>query len=98
MRAIVCLFFFLISFSVVAQNLRSGGVLKPEQANMDIRHYTIALDVDPVQKTIDGYTEIELNLLQPSNILVFDLWHGLTVKDILVNGEKQSFTHSKDVI
>jgi hypothetical protein len=35
---------------------------------MDIRHYTIALDVDPVQKTINGYTEITLNLLEPSNI------------------------------
>ena len=37
----------LISLNTYAQNLKSGGVLKPEQAIMDIRHYTVALDVRP---------------------------------------------------
>jgi aminopeptidase N len=63
---------------------------------MDIRHYTVALDVDPVQKAINGYTEIDLNLSKPSNVLLFDFWHGLTVKDILVNGKKENFTHGDD--
>jgi aminopeptidase N len=82
--------------SAAAQNLRSGGVLKPEQAIMDIRHYTIALDVDPVQKTINGYTELRLNLLKPATSLLFDFWHGLTIGDVWVNGKKQSFTHSNN--
>ena len=88
--------FVFASISVYAQDLKSGGVLKPEQAIMDIRHYTVALDVDPTQKYINGYTEIDLNLSQPSNVLLFDFWHGLTVKEILVNGKKESFTHGKD--
>src|SRR5690242_4082854 len=46
---ILLLFTTAIAYS---QNLKSGGKLKPEQAIMDIRHYTIALDVDPQQKFI----------------------------------------------
>jgi aminopeptidase N len=92
-------FFFLISILAAdaqAQNLRSGGKLKPEQANMDIRHYTVALDVDPTQKTINGYTVINLNLLQPAGSLIFDLWHGLTIKQVWVNGKPAAYTHSND--
>ena len=64
MRNLLLLFSTIISFTAEAQNLKSGGKLKPEQAIMDIRHYTVALDVDTEQKTINGYTEIDLNLLQ----------------------------------
>lgn len=96
MRFISFIFLLAVSFALHSQNLKSGGVLKPEQAIMDIRHYTIALDVDPVQKTINGYTEIDLNLLKPSAVLLFDLWHGLTVSKIWVNGKEQSFLHGKD--
>jgi aminopeptidase N len=96
MRHILIILLSIITPNLFAQNLKSGGVLKPEQAIMDIRHYTIALDVDPEQKTINGYTEITLNLLEPSNILLFDFWHGLTIKNITVNGKKQPYIHSTD--
>ena len=89
-------YFLIISTIASAQNLKSGGVLKPEQAIMDIRHYTVALDVDPTQKTINGYTEIDLNLSEGTNVLLFDFWHGLTVKEIFVNGIKENFTHGND--
>ena len=70
-----------------AQNLRSGGLLKPEQAIMDIRHYTLALEVDPVSRSIDGYAEIDLRLSSSTNLLLLDLWHGLTVRQVVVNGK-----------
>ena len=82
MRNKLLLLCTIIAFTAEAQNLKSGGKLKPEQAIMDIRHYTVALDVDPEQKTINGYTEIDLNLLQPTGSLLFDLWHGLTIKQV----------------
>lgn len=96
MRVFVFFICHFVCQAVFAQNLKSGGRLKPEQAIMDIRHYTVALDVDPVQKSINGYTEIELNLLKPSNALLFDLWHGLSVSKVWVNGKEQTFEHSKD--
>ncbi|MBX2916460.1 MAG: M1 family metallopeptidase [Cyclobacteriaceae bacterium] len=86
----------LIPIFATGQNLRSGGPLKPEQAIMDIRHYTIALQVDPAAKTIKGYTEIEINLSTTSPVLVLDLWHGLTVTQIWVNGRKEEFAHTQN--
>jgi aminopeptidase N len=96
MHKLAFLFICLIAAQAQAQNLKSGGKLKPEQANMDIRHYTVALDVDPAQKTINGYTVINLNLLQPAGSLIFDLWHGLTIKQVWVNGKTAAFTHTQD--
>jgi len=91
--------FILLSLSAAGgfgQNLRSGGALKPEQANMDIRHYTISLDVDPVQKSIKGFTEIQLLLNAPASVMLLDLWHGLRVEEVRVDGTKVAFTHGED--
>ncbi len=96
MRHLIVLLAVFISCTLTAQNLKSGGRLKPEQAIMDIRHYTVALTVNPSAKTIEGYTEIELQLLEPSNTLLFDLWHGLTISKVWVNGKDQVFTHTPD--
>jgi aminopeptidase N len=95
MRQLILLVLFCSTFVASAQNLRSGGVLKPEQANMDIRHYAIALDVDPVRKTINGSTEIRLNLLQPSRQLLFDLSQKLSISQVWVNGKKALSTIQK---
>lgn len=96
MRSFFLLSFLFSSILTSAQNLKSGGRLKPEQAIMDIRHYTIALDVDPVKKTIAGYTETDLNLAEPSAVLLFDLWHEMKVTKIWVNGKETPYTHSPD--
>jgi aminopeptidase N len=88
----------LFSFSAFAQNLKSGGKLKPEQAIMDIRHYAITLDVNPDQKTINGFTEIDLILSQSTDVLLFDLVNLLKVDKAIVNGKEQKFTHENDLI
>ena len=92
------LLFFLLCTSIVglAQNLRSGGELKPEQAIMDIRHYTVALEVDPEAKSIKGNTEIDLILASASPVLLLDLWHGMKVEQVTVNGKKETFNHSEN--
>lgn len=95
------LFFIALiaSLSASAQNLRSGGALKPEQAIMDIRHYTIALSVDPVQQSINGYTTVTLKLTSPSPVIVLDFWHGLTTEKVTVNNKPATFDHSdKDIL
>lgn len=98
MRSLFLILIMMLSYPLFSQNLRSGGKLKPEQAIMDIRHYTLALDVDPEQKTINGSTEIDLILSQSSSLLLLDLWNGLTIKQVLVNGKPENFTHLDDLI
>jgi aminopeptidase N len=93
MRKLAWLLLTAISLSTYSQNLKSGGHLKPEQAIMDIRHYTVALTVNPETKSIDGYTEIDLVLSQPSPVLLFDLTDVLQVKKAWVNGKEVKLEH-----
>src|SRR5258706_3384856 len=65
---------------------------------MDIRHYTIALDVDIAQKNISGYTTIDIDMQQPTHVLLFDLIDSFNIKSIQVNGKKQSFNYANNLI
>jgi aminopeptidase N len=99
MQKAILLFILLTGGQLYAQqHLTSGGKLKPEQAIMDIRHYTIALDVNFDQKSIDGYTTIDVIMAQPTRVLLFDLLDSLDVKQVLVNDKKEAFTHKNDMI
>ena len=89
---------FIFISSNAQQKLTSGGKLKPEQAIMDIRHYTIALDLDIPQQRISGYIIIDVNMLQPAKVLLFDLLDSFNIHRISVNGKQQAFTYSNNMI
>ena len=78
--------------------LTSGGKLKPLQAIIDIRHYSIVLDVDINNKSISGYTEVDLNLSKSSDTILLDLVHVYTVQKINVNGKPVNFSQKDDFI
>ena len=78
--------------------MSSGGKLNPLQAIMDIRHYTISLDVDITNKKIAGSTEIELLLSKKTDTLLFDLVYLLDVFNIKVNNKPVAFEHKNDKI
>lgn len=96
---IMTLCFFIVKLKAQdSSSITSGGKLKPLQAIMDVRHYTIVLDVDISQKAIDGYAEIELNLSSATDTLLFDFVHTLQVKKILVDNSEQNFSLNDDKI
>ena len=97
--------FFLCFFAknAMAQNrdisyMSSGGKLHPLQANMDIRHYTIILDVDIDKKTIFGSTEIDMILSKPSDTILLDLVYLLKIEKVKANDKPVNFQHVKDKI
>ncbi len=98
MQKVVICFFLLFVSRIHAQELTSGGKLKPEQAIMDVRHYTIALNVDFNQRSIDGYTIIDVIMAEPTHVLLFDLLDSLNVKQVLVNNKKQPFIYKDNLI
>ncbi|OOQ57056.1 gluzincin family metallopeptidase [Mucilaginibacter pedocola] len=103
-RRLLLFFAFVIASTVsFAQNrdisyMAAGGKLRPLQAIMDIRHYTLSLDVDIPKKSIDGYAEISLILSKPTDTLLFDLVHLLDVHSIMVDKGKATFEHKGDSI
>ena len=78
--------------------MTSGGKLNPLQAIMDIRHYTLNLNVDPINKTIKGNVEIILNLSKPTDTLLIDLVHLMLVEKIKVNNGPVAFSQKDDKI
>jgi len=84
--------------SYAQQTFTSGGKLKLEQAIMDVRHYTIALNVDFNQRSIDGYTIIDVIMAQPTKVLLFDLLDSLGVREVLVNNRKQPFEYKDNLV
>ena len=98
MRTVIVLLFVLFSGTTSAQKLTSGGKLRPEQAIMDIRHYTLDLQVDIDNKSISGSNEIDFVLSQPAPVLLFDLMNDFTVQKVWVNNKEAAFTHSNALI
>ena len=82
-----------------AQNLKSGGKLKPEQAIMDIRHYTITLRCRSGNRNpLMAIRKSVLFLSQPTQVLLFDLVDLLKVEKVWVNKKEQSFTHENNQV
>ncbi len=78
--------------------MSSGGKLNPLQANMDIRHYTLSLDVDIANESIAGYVTIDFILQQPTDTVLFDLVHFLNVTKISSGKKNETFFRDRDFI
>jgi aminopeptidase N len=89
---------YLLALGFGAQAQTSGGKLKPEQAIMDVRHYTVALNMDFAKKNIDGSTVIDVIMAQPTKVLILDLMDSLHVSAVSVNGKKEAFDHKNGLI
>jgi len=97
-KILLFLLFITATIAVNAQELTNGGKLDPRQAIMDVRHYTISLNVDFSQKSIDGFTTIDVIMAQPTNVLLFNLLDSLNVSKVLVNNKVQQFEYKDNKI
>jgi aminopeptidase N len=92
MRSLTCwLTLLFICPAVMAQRPSYGGKLGPEQANMDVRHYTIDLNLDIPDRSVEGYTIIRCNLRQPAGTMIFDLMDSFHIRQLLVNDKPAVF-------
>lgn len=103
MKYILNLLLLCFTITLTAQErdisyMSSGGKLKSLQANMDIRHYTLALDIDIANQSINGYTEIDLVLSNPTDTILFDLVHFLNISRISAGKKDKNFYRDKDLI
>lgn len=78
--------------------ITSGGVINPLQANMDIRHYTLELDVDIENQAISGHCEAKIILAENTNTILFDLVHVFNVTKVTVNAKPVTFEQKDDKI
>ena len=100
-KCILFLVILLCSHDAISQDpdiskMSSGGKLNPLQAIMDIRHYTINLDVDIEHQSINGNAEIQLNLSQQTDTLLLNLLQSMVVTKIKVNNSHVEYIHQND--
>jgi aminopeptidase N len=93
MRSLTCWLLLLTALAVHAQRPSYGGKLKPEQANIDVRHYTIDLNLDIPGRSVEGFTIIRCNLKESATGLLFDLMDSFKVAKVTVNDKPAVFTH-----
>ncbi|MFM9838752.1 MAG: M1 family metallopeptidase [Cyclobacteriaceae bacterium] len=92
------LFFSICLHAQDIQSWNSGGKLNPLQANMDIRHYTLSLDVDIANQTITGFVETDLLLVHQADTILFDLIDRFEVKKVMVGKQMVNFSRKDDKI
>ena len=92
MRLLLFTMILLIHGYSYGQRPAYGGKLKPEQANIDVRHYTIDINVDIPGQRIDGVTTIRFLIKEPASVLLFDLMDSFVVKQLWVNDKPAVFT------
>jgi aminopeptidase N len=108
-KSVLFIFFLFTSLLSISQNndninsrdlsyLTTGGKLLPLQAIIDIRHYSIVVDVDIANKSIKASTEVSLNLSEKTDTILLDLIHLYTVTKIKVNNKTVSFKQHDDKI
>jgi aminopeptidase N len=68
----------------------SGGVLIPEQACYDVRHYELRLRVDPERESIAGELTMRAVATAASDTVVLDLDHALAVERVEFAGKPVS--------
>ena len=78
--------------------MSSGGKLNPIQANMDIRHYTLVLDVDISNQSIAGSVTVDFILEKPADTVLFDLVHFMEVTKISSSKKNIPFYRDGDFI
>ncbi|MEO7802575.1 MAG: M1 family metallopeptidase [Ginsengibacter sp.] len=98
MKSSCTLLFCLLSVMAIAQIPSSGGKIKPAQANIDVKHYKISVDLDVDNHTIKGNTVIKFNVLKPTNVLEFDLVDSFHISALTVNGKKQPYDFKNNLI
>ncbi|MFT3949123.1 MAG: M1 family metallopeptidase [Agriterribacter sp.] len=82
----------------VLPGLTSGGKLNPFQAKMDIRHYTLSLDVDIPGKQIAGDAVVKMNLLANTDTVILDLVRVMKVSRVILDNKPVPFQHKEDKI
>ncbi|MBI3218001.1 MAG: M1 family metallopeptidase [Bacteroidetes bacterium] len=101
-NSLITLLFLVTSSSTLVaqkpQSWNSGGKLHPLQANMDIRHYTLSLDIDIPNQSIQGFVETDLELKKATDTILFDLIDQLVVSTIRIDNKIAKFTRREDKI
>ncbi|NJB86487.1 aminopeptidase N [Lewinella marina] len=74
------------------------GMLNPARANFDVTYYELHLDVDPVERLIDGRVEMDYTVTGELPLLQLDLYQNLEIDGIEQAGQDLRFTRRGNAV
>lgn len=86
LSGLVVLIFLTVSAQAQVRPTESGGVLMPEQAAFDVRHYDLDLNIDPDKQSIQGSLTLQAKVLMMLDTIVLDLDTPFTVDGVEQTG------------
>jgi aminopeptidase N len=97
---LVALFVVLLvlGWYVKRQFLPSGGKLPATMAAYDVRHYDLAVAVDPATKSVRGANTVTAEVVAPTAVFEINLDDRMQVTSVAVDGAERPFHHRNGVI
>lgn len=99
------LIIFCNNFNLKAQfgSEDTGGPLLSKQAAYDVKFYSINLNIDPKEQSINGWVDVIVKTINPLDCLILDLNDNYRISSVRWNNierenEKLSFNHEKGKI
>lgn len=96
MRIFFLLLFVSLNISPVYSQtqMSSGGILDPLQKEMDIRHYGINLKVNTTSQSLEGFTDVTIQLRAAADTMLLQLIDNYQIAQVTINQQKVNFLHS----
>ncbi len=80
------------------QMLDSGGKLLPSMAAYDVRHYDLAVRVEPTERRISGVNTVSVVVLEPIERFEINLDDRLKVSEVSSDGTSCEYRHGDGLI
>jgi len=87
-----------LGWYVKRQMLESGGGLPDAMAAYDVRHYDLAVQVDPIEQWIDGQSTVTVIALEPVEVFEINLDGRLEVVSAKSDNTVCAFQHADGLI
>ncbi len=87
-----------LGWYVKRQMLESGGGLPASMAAYDVRHYDLAVQVDPIEQWIDGQSTVTVIALEPVEVFEINLDGRLEVVSAKSDNTVCAFQHADGLI
>ena len=87
-----------LGWYVKRQMLESGGGLPDAMAAYDVRHYDLAVQVDPIEQWIDGQSTVTVIALEPVEVFEINLDGRLEVVSAKSDNTVCAFEHADGLI
>ncbi|MEM6724536.1 MAG: M1 family peptidase, partial [Bacteroidota bacterium] len=72
------------------------GMLRPERTCFDVNHYTIDLDVDMAERSLNGFVDIRFLVKEKTEKIQLDLWRNMNIDSVTWRGKTLQYERIED--